>query len=101
MAEGLTRRCFQRSTANRQIVRSSIQRVPSGRESIAAMSRHVINRTSVSTLMGAAVFDASGVLFGHVREFAVDSAADVHQVHALVVRRTAPSGGGTAKVPVM
>ncbi|WP_263385155.1 magnesium transporter MgtE N-terminal domain-containing protein [Granulicella arctica] len=57
------------------------------------MSKHVVNRTSVSTLMGTSVFDASGVLFGRVREFAVDSAADVHQVHALVVRRAAAKSG--------
>jgi magnesium transporter len=51
------------------------------------MSKHVDNRTSVSALMGASVYDASGALFGHVREFAVDPAADVHQIAALVVRR--------------
>jgi magnesium transporter len=52
------------------------------------MNNHVANRTSVSALMGASVFDAGGVLFGHVREFAVDPAADVHRVAALVIRRT-------------
>ncbi|MEO6801682.1 MAG: CBS domain-containing protein [Granulicella sp.] len=59
------------------------------------MNKHVANRTSVSALMGAPVFDASGVLFGRVREFAVDPAADVHQVEALVVRRTSGSTDST------
>ncbi len=67
------------------------------------MSRHVINRTSVSALMGAAIFDASGGVFGHVREFAVDSATDVHQVHGLMVRRVAAPKGtnGTSDLPVL
>jgi len=52
------------------------------------MNKHVANRTSVSALMGASVFGASGALFGHVREFAVDTTADVHRVEGLVVRRS-------------
>ena len=37
--------------------------------------------------MGASVFEASGALFGHVSEFAVDPLADVHRVQGLVIRR--------------
>jgi magnesium transporter len=52
------------------------------------MNKHVANRTSVSALMGASIFDASGALFGRVSEFAVDPAGDVHLVQALVIRRS-------------
>jgi CBS domain-containing protein len=66
------------------------------------MNRHVANRTSVSALMGASVFDASGVLFGRVCEFAVDPASDVHRVEGLVVRPSAkgPNGGATVLVRI-
>ncbi len=38
-------------------------------------------------MMGAPVLDATGKLFGSVREFAVDTLTDVHTVQSLVVRR--------------
>ncbi len=66
------------------------------------MNKHVINRTSVSALMGASVFDASGALFGHVREFAVNTAVDVHRVQAFVIRRASPSSGAKSRqLPVL
>jgi len=43
-------------------------------------------RTSVSTLMGAAVLDADGKAFGQVREFAVAPLTDSSRVEALVIR---------------
>jgi sporulation protein YlmC with PRC-barrel domain/CBS domain-containing protein len=67
------------------------------------MSKHVANRTSVSALMGASVFEASGALFGRVCEFAVDPVADVHRVEGLVVRRSSakgPNGGTTVLVRI-
>jgi len=51
------------------------------------MNKHVINRTCVSALLGTAITDASGGVFGHVREFAVDPASNVHLIQALVVKR--------------
>ncbi|HEY0264925.1 MAG TPA: CBS domain-containing protein [Granulicella sp.] len=60
------------------------------------MNRHANNRTSLSALLGASVFDASGAVFGRVREFAVDPAADVHRIEGLVVRRS-----GARRLPVL
>lgn len=65
------------------------------------MNKHAMNRTSVSALMGASVLDASGALFGHVREFAVDTATDVHRVQAFVVRRSSPTGKTSRNLPVL
>jgi magnesium transporter len=47
------------------------------------------HRTSVSTLMGVAVFDAEGKAFGRVREFAVAPQVDSARVKALVLRLAA------------
>jgi magnesium transporter len=57
------------------------------------MNKHVLNRTSVSVLMGASIFEDSGAVFGRVSEFAVDPQQDVHRVHGLVIRRTAAKSG--------
>jgi CBS domain-containing protein len=56
------------------------------------------HRTSVSALMGRPLKDAQGVVFGHVREFAVDPAKDTGHVAALLLRRT---GAGRADSPTM
>ncbi len=63
------------------------------------MNRVPSQRTSVSALLGAPVFRASGSELGRVREFAVSPLVDSSRVQALVLR--AP-GGGKARlfVPV-
>jgi magnesium transporter len=50
------------------------------------MNRIPNQRTSVSTLLGAAVFRAEGGEFGHVREFAVAPLVDSSRVEGFVVR---------------
>ncbi len=50
-------------------------------------------RTSVSTLMGASVMDAQGVVFGRVREFVVAPNADASHVHGLVLKLAAAKRG--------
>ncbi len=53
------------------------------------MTTHANLRTSVSTLMGATVFDAGGRTLGHVKEFAVAPTVDAAHVQGILVR---PSG---------
>ena len=50
------------------------------------MNRVPNQRTSVSTLLGAAIFDAEGGEFGRVREFAVAPLIDASRVEGFVVR---------------
>jgi CBS domain-containing protein/sporulation protein YlmC with PRC-barrel domain len=57
------------------------------------MTKHANHRTSVSTLMGAAVVDAQGDVYGRVREFAVAPAVDASHVHGIVVRPASAKGG--------
>lgn len=65
------------------------------------MTRHIHHRTSVATLMGAAVADAQGKPYGRIREFAVSPAGDASHVYALLVRRTdAKRGDPASLVPV-
>lgn len=51
-----------------------------------AMTKRANQMTSVSTLMGAAIADASGRTLGHVREFAVCPPADANHIQGLVIR---------------
>ena len=57
------------------------------------MTKHVSQRTSVSELMGAAVWDSSGRRVGHVREFAVSPPVDANHVQGLVLRMTGKGRG--------
>ncbi len=58
-------------------------------------------RTSVSSLMGAAVTDMQGRTVGHVKEFAVAPALDAGHVRALMVKLNAPgSGSKRSLVPI-
>jgi magnesium transporter len=50
------------------------------------MNRVPNQRTSVSTLLGAAIFDAEGGEFGRIREFAVAPLVDASRVEGFVVR---------------
>ena len=50
------------------------------------MTKHANQTTSVSTLMGVPVADATGKTLGHVREFAVSPPVDANHVQALVLR---------------
>jgi magnesium transporter len=57
------------------------------------MTKRAIQLTSVSTLMGVAVADATGRPLGHVREFAVCPPADANHVQGLVIRQTGSGRG--------
>jgi magnesium transporter len=57
------------------------------------MTKHASQRTSVSELMGAPVWDASGRMLGHVREFAVSPPLDANHVQGLVLRMTGKGRG--------
>jgi len=57
------------------------------------MTKHVSQRTSVSELMGAPVWDAGGRMVGHVREFAVSPPLDANHVQGLVLRMTGRGRG--------
>ncbi len=50
------------------------------------MSKHPIERTSVSALVGLPVMDAQGAVCGHVHEFAVDAVKDAEHVIALLLK---------------
>jgi CBS domain-containing protein/sporulation protein YlmC with PRC-barrel domain len=58
------------------------------------MTKHINQRTSVATLMGAGVVDAQGAPFGRIREFAVAPAADSSHVHGFVLKPAAARRGG-------
>jgi magnesium transporter len=65
------------------------------------MTKHANQKTSVSALMGAAVVDARGGTFGHVREFAVAPSVDAAHVHGIVLRlASAKRGDRHSLVPV-
>ena len=66
------------------------------------MTKHANNqRTSVSTLIGAAVIDAQGGAVGHVRELAVAPSIDAAHVHGIVIRlASAKHGDRHSLVPV-
>src|ERR1700742_2165105 len=65
------------------------------------MTKHGNQRTSVSALMGAAVMDAKGTTFGHVREIAVAPSVDSAHVHGIVLKRpSARRGDRPTLVPV-
>ena len=51
------------------------------------MTKHANHKTSVSSLMGAAVVDAEGKTFGRVRELAVSPVDDTAHVYGMIVRR--------------
>src|ERR1700733_9890981 len=63
------------------------------------MIKHGNQKTSVSALMGAAIFDANGDTFGHVREFAVAPSVDSAHVHGIVLKR--PSARRGARPPLV
>jgi magnesium transporter len=65
------------------------------------MTKNANQRTSVSALMGAAVVDAQGSTFGHVREFAVAPSVDAAHVHGIVLKlASAKRGDRHTLVPV-
>ena len=57
------------------------------------MKKHEAHKTSVSALMGSAVVDAQGAVYGHVREFAVSPSVDTSHVHGLALRRVSARRG--------
>jgi magnesium transporter len=57
------------------------------------MSKLGNQKTSVSALMGAAVVDAQGATYGHVREFAVSPSVDASHIHGLVLKRVSAKRG--------
>jgi magnesium transporter len=57
------------------------------------MTKHANQRTSVSALMGAAVIDAHGTAYGHVREFAVAPAVDAAHVYGFVLKLASAKRG--------
>jgi magnesium transporter len=58
------------------------------------VTKHANNqKTSVSTLMGAAVLDSGGGTFGHVREFAVAPSVDGAHIHGVVLKLTSAKRG--------
>ncbi len=65
------------------------------------MTKNANQKTSVSALMGAAVVDAHGSTFGHVREFAVAPSVDAAHVHGIVLKlASAKRGDRHTLVPV-
>ena len=65
------------------------------------MTKNANQKTSVSALMGAAVVDAKGSTFGHVREFAVAPSVDAAHVHGIVLKlASAKRGDRHTLVPV-
>jgi sporulation protein YlmC with PRC-barrel domain/CBS domain-containing protein len=65
------------------------------------MGKHANQRTTVSSLLGAAVLDGQGGIFGHVREFAVEPQVDSAHLHGLIVRRrTAKNGRSQCLIPL-
>jgi magnesium transporter len=50
--------------------------------------KHANHRTSASALMGAAVIDVQGAIYGHVREVAIAPAVNGSHVYGVVLRRT-------------
>ncbi len=57
------------------------------------MTKHANQRTTVSSLMGTAIVDASGGTFGHVREFAVSTSTDSAHVHGFVLKPVSSKRG--------
>lgn len=57
------------------------------------MSKHTNQRTSVSALMGAAVIDAQGATYGHVREVAVVPSTDAAHVFGMVLKLASSKRG--------
>src|SRR6267154_858336 len=65
------------------------------------MTKHANHRTSVSALIGSAVADAKGGIFGHVREFAVAPSIDAAHIHGIVIKpASAKRGDRHSLVPV-
>ena len=62
------------------------------------MNRVPNQRTSVSTLLGAAIFKAEGGEFGRVREFAVAPLTDASKVEGFVVRAAGTAAEVAANV---
>jgi magnesium transporter len=50
------------------------------------MTKHANQKTSVAALMGAAVVDARGGTFGHIRELAVAPSVDAGHIHGVVLK---------------
>ncbi|CAN5434450.1 CBS domain-containing protein [soil metagenome] len=65
------------------------------------MTKHANQRTSVSALVGTAVFDSGGRAFGSIRELAVAPVADAVHVYGVVVRlASSPRGALPSLVPI-
>jgi magnesium transporter len=57
------------------------------------MTKHSNQRTSVSALLGAAVVDANGSTFGHIREFAVSPSVAPAHIHGIVLKGASAKRG--------
>src|SRR5579862_816955 len=57
------------------------------------MTKHANQKTSVSSLMGAAVIDPQGATVGHVREFAVAPSVDAAHIHGVVLKLASAKRG--------
>jgi CBS domain-containing protein/sporulation protein YlmC with PRC-barrel domain len=57
------------------------------------MTKHANQKTSVSSLMGAAVIDPQGATVGHVREFAVAPSVDAGHIHGVVLKLASAKRG--------
>ena len=62
------------------------------------MTRQGNHKTTVASLVGTPVHDASGSVLGRVREFAVLPSADSARVHGLVLKLSGPALKGSANM---